>query len=63
MSNNGTPVTVELIVKAGSEPCNIDINLLHETLLRMPAEKYLELYALMRMNMKFYNGGTNTPHS
>lgn len=55
MDNNYTAVTVELTARAGSEPCNIDINLLHETLLKMPAEKYLELYALMRMNMKFYS--------
>ena len=55
MSNNGTLITVELTARAGSEPCNIDINLLHDTLLKMPAEKYLELYALMSMNMKFYS--------
>ena len=55
MNDSTTPVTIELTAKAGSEPCNIDVNLLHETLLKMPAEKYLDLYGLMTMTMKFYS--------
>ena len=53
--NTSTSVVVELKAKIADEPCNIDIHLLHETLLKIPAEKYLELYGLMRMNMNFYS--------
>ena len=42
-----TPITVELTARAASEPCNIDVILLHETLLKMPAEIYLALYKIM----------------
>lgn len=55
MDNNVTPITVELTARASAEPCNIDVSLLHETLLKMPAEKYLDLYSLMTMTMKIYS--------
>ena len=29
------------------EPCSVDVHQLHETLLRMPAEIYIQLYHLM----------------
>ncbi len=50
-----TSVVVEIKTKTADEPCNIEVPVLHEALLKMPAEKYLELYALMSMNMKFYS--------
>lgn len=39
-------LTIE--VKAGTEPCNVDVDKMHETLLQLPAEKYIELYHTMR---------------
>lgn len=47
MNNNSTPITVELTARAAAEGCNIDVILLHETLLNMPVEKYLALYKIM----------------
>jgi len=55
MGNDSTAVTVELIARAGSEPCNIDVHLLHDVLLKMPADKYLALYELMYFTMKAYS--------
>ena len=45
--NDYTYVTVELTAKESDEPCNVNVLMLHETLLKLPAEKYLELYKLM----------------
>lgn len=53
--DTSTSVVVELKARTAEEPCNIDVHLLHETLLKMPAEKYLELHMLMSMSMKTYN--------
>lgn len=50
-----TPVTIELTAKAGNEPCNIDVTLLHDTLFKMPAVKYLELYRIMTLTLAKYN--------
>jgi len=47
MSNNSTPITVEIMAKASDEPCNVDVFILHDTLLNLPAEKYLTLYKIM----------------
>ena len=53
--DNSTPVTVELIAKTSDEPCNIDVVLLHDTLFKMPAVKYLELYRIMTLTLAKYN--------
>lgn len=41
-----------LTVEFASEDCNVDVNVLHDTLLRLPAEKYLALYKLMSEELK-----------
>lgn len=40
-----------ILTEAGSEPCMVDVNVLHDTLLQLPAGKYLELYNLMKNQM------------
>ena len=40
-------VVVEMTARTADETCNIDVDVLHETLLKLPAEKYLELYKTM----------------
>lgn len=30
------------------EECKVDVNILHETLLKLPAEKYIDLYHKMQ---------------
>lgn len=40
-----------ILTEAGSEPCMVDVNMLHDTLLQLPAGKYLELYNLMKNQM------------
>ena len=40
-------VVVEMTARTADEACNIEIDVLHETLLKLPAEKYLELYKTM----------------
>lgn len=37
----------EILVTVSEEPCRVDIELLHRTLLSLPAGLYLELYMLM----------------
>lgn len=36
--------TIKHIMAETGEECKVDIELLHETLLKLPAEMYLELY-------------------
>jgi len=33
-----------ILAEAGEEDCEVDVEILHETLLKLPAEKYFELY-------------------
>lgn len=37
----------EILVTVSTEPCNIDLKLLHRALLSLPAGLYLELYEQM----------------
>ena len=37
----------EIIVNYAEEPCRINMELLHESLLCLPADKYLTLFKLM----------------
>ena len=37
----------EILVTVSDEPCNVDIEILHRTLLSLPAGLYLELYEQM----------------
>lgn len=39
---------VSITVQMGTEPCKVDVEVMHETLLQLPAEKYLELYHMMK---------------
>lgn len=39
---------VSITAQSGTEPCNVDIAIMHESLLQLPAEKYLELYHMMK---------------
>ena len=37
-----------IVVESGTEPCDVDVNMLHETLLALPAEIYLKLFQMMK---------------
>lgn len=43
----------KIIVEAGEE-CNIDVDVLHETLSKLPAEMYLDLFKKMQMKIYGY---------
>jgi hypothetical protein len=43
---------LSMVVNTGTEPCNVNVGMLHETLLKLPAEKYIELYRLMQEKME-----------
>ena len=55
--------TIKAIMAEMGDECEVDINLLHETLLKLPAETYLELYKKMYAKIYGYppflgfNGG------
>lgn len=53
MKNNIVSITAQM----GTEPCNVDVAVMHESLLQLPAEKYLELYHMMknRVENKIYS--------
>ena len=36
-----------ILVEAAEDYCSVDVEMLHDSLLHLPAEKYLELYRLM----------------
>lgn len=44
MSGNIVRIQAEI----GSEPCGVDVDTLHETLLMLPADMYIELYRKMQ---------------
>lgn len=48
---------ISITAQSGTEPCNVDIAIMHESLLQLPAEKYLELYHMMkdRVENKIYS--------
>lgn len=45
---------VKRIVADMGEECEVDVDILHETLLKLPAEKYLELYKKIYTNIYGY---------
>lgn len=49
---------VKRIMAETGEKCEVDINVLHKTLLDLPASKYLELYHMMQNEVAqpFYGG-------
>jgi len=52
-------ITVEL-----GEECKIDVDMLHDTLVKLPAEMYLKLYHKMQVKVLGYPGfygGCSTP--
>ena len=44
MKSNIISITAQL----GTEACKVDVAVMHESLLQLPAEKYLELYHMMK---------------
>lgn len=48
MSGNIVRIQAEI----GSEPCGVDMDILHETLLMLPADLYIELYRKMQKKME-----------
>ena len=42
----------EIIAKTGEEECRVDVDKLHEALLLLPADKYIELYHEMRSRIE-----------
>ena len=44
-------VVVELTAKMSEEACNIDVLVLHDTLMKMPMETYLALYKIMTVQI------------
>lgn len=50
--------TKTVIIECG-EDCKVDVDILHEALLGLPAEMYLNLYRKMRMNIYGYPPVTN----
>jgi len=47
-------VTIKHIIAEAGEECNVDIDVLHDTLLKLPAEMYLNLYQKMHMRIYGY---------
>lgn len=49
----------QFIVEFGSDPCLVDSEKMHNMLLRLPAEVYIQIYFLMKERMEnpniFYN--------
>lgn len=39
---------LSITAQTGTEPCNVDIGVMHGSLLQLPAEKYLQLYHMMK---------------
>lgn len=54
---------ISMTVQTGTEPCKVDVEVMHETLLQLPAEKYLELYHMMkdRVENRIYHIPTIPP--
>ena len=48
---------INILTEAGTEPCMVDVNSLHDALLQLPAEKYLSLYRLMKTQINDFGGG------
>lgn len=38
---------INILAEAGSEPCRVEVNQLHDALLHLPAQIYIELYYMM----------------
>lgn len=47
-------LTVKNITAEAGEECKIDVDILHNTLAKLPAEMYLNLYRKMHMNIYGY---------
>ena len=41
-------VVNSITIRIADERCNVDVDVLHDALLHLPANKYLELYSYMR---------------
>lgn len=41
-----------IVVESGTEPCDVNLDMLHETLLALPAEIYLRLYQMMKSRIE-----------
>ena len=47
--------TIKRILADAGEECEIDVDVLHETLSKLPAEMYLELYYRMQKKVTGYS--------
>lgn len=45
-------IITEITAKVGEEECKVDVEKLHEILLALPAEKYIELYHEMKSRIE-----------
>lgn len=43
--------TIKRITAESGEECMVDVEILHDTLLKLPASLYIELYRLMQLEM------------
>lgn len=46
--------TIKNIIAESGEDCRVDIDIMHESLTKLPAEMYLNLYRKMHMNIYGY---------
>ena len=51
-----------IVVESGTEPCDVNVDMLHKALLALPAEIYLKLFQMMKaridpgsVNQVFYS--------
>ncbi len=47
--------TIKNIIAESGEDCRVDIDIMHESLTKLPAEMYLNLYRKMHMNIYGYS--------
>lgn len=52
-------LTVKNITAEAGEECRIDVDILHNTLAKLPAEMYLNLFRKMHMNIYGYPAAVN----
>lgn len=43
---------ISISVQYGNEPCMVDVNRLHNFLLQLPTEKYMQLYQLRKYKVE-----------
>lgn len=43
---------INILAEARSEPCRVQVNQLHDVLLHLPAQVYIDLYYMMRADIE-----------